>query len=162
MKKLSTKRVNWIIDMIGEWYAIREQSGLDRDPTRADVDHSALLWRLLSGEKALRYPPPRSFSYPNYEAAEGNEFKPMNVWFAGDIIGDNIKCEAAIDPNEPCPNTVIIDQATWEIVSREGDLFEIRCPTDPATWTLRLSLVRDTTIINQDTHQWILQRIDHD
>lgn len=36
----------------------------------ADVDHSALLHRLLSGKPPLPTPPPRRYSYPDYESGE--------------------------------------------------------------------------------------------
>lgn len=39
----------------------------------ADVDHSALLIRLLEGKDPLPEPPPLRHAYPDYEAVEGDD-----------------------------------------------------------------------------------------
>jgi len=153
-----------MIDRIGEWYSIREQyqqEGGVTYPSRADVEHSALLHRLLSGHKALEYPPPRSFSYPNYRAAEGREFRPMSVFFTETHLGRPIDIGTLLE-GEDVPGHVVIDQASWEVLSREGGMFFIKWRTDPATWTLRYEGERHTTIINEDTHMWILLRMQDD
>jgi hypothetical protein len=45
-------------------------------PTDADIDHSALLRRLLNGEKIYKIPPPNRYSYPWYELIDNGQF----VW----------------------------------------------------------------------------------
>lgn len=48
-----------------EWAQLKGDFGL-----LADISHSALLDRLLSGKAALPTPPPKSFSYPWYALIE--------------------------------------------------------------------------------------------
>ena len=43
------------------------------NPSPPDADHSSLLRRLLRGKKPLKKAPPRRFSYPCYDLAEGKE-----------------------------------------------------------------------------------------
>lgn len=45
-----------------------------------DPDHSSLLRRLMSGEKALIKPPPKRYSYPDYELGEGKLVVVSEVW----------------------------------------------------------------------------------
>lgn len=40
-------------------------------PSEVDVDHSGLLCRCLSGEPVFPFQPPKSFSRPDYDLAEG-------------------------------------------------------------------------------------------
>jgi hypothetical protein len=51
------------------WCRILHENG-DGWPSDADVDHSALLNRLLDGKAPLPEPPPLSFSYPWYELVD--------------------------------------------------------------------------------------------
>lgn len=125
MKKLTQKRVDWIISKIVEWYRIREDNGYDTDPTMPDVDHSSLLRMLLGGEKIYKYPPPRAYSYPNYHAVE-NETIPMEVWFPKD---------KGWPPD--AENSVMIEQAAWTILREEGENYIIQWEGDPAEWVLR-------------------------
>lgn len=53
----------------------------EHNTTSADVDHSSLLRRLLKGETPYKVPPPRSYSYPNTELAEGRPFITNDVHF---------------------------------------------------------------------------------
>lgn len=140
MKKLTKKRVDWIINQIVEWYRLREQNEIpgnpifSGNPTRADVDHSSLLRRLLGGEKIFEYAPPRSYSYPDYRLASGQEVVVQEVWFGKK--SDNPIENMAV-------GKVIINQAAWKILRKENDArsFEqsyiIQWEDDPAEWILR-------------------------
>lgn len=64
--------VNFVIEKMSEWVRILNENG-HGSPTGADVDHSALLRRLLEGKEAFKNPPPKMFAYPNYKLAEGKE-----------------------------------------------------------------------------------------
>lgn len=160
MKKLTSKRVDWIIARIEEWYSIREQyqqEGEVTHPSRSDVGHSALLWRLLSGEKALQYPPPRSFSYPNYNAAEGYEDKPMEVWFTGKDRFSPLMNVDRLLAGDITPGAVIIDQAAWDVIRRDGNTFFIKWKTDPAEW--RLEQIPEKYRTHEKYYHWTLQRM---
>jgi hypothetical protein len=63
-----------------------EGSGRCFPPTDADVTHSALLQRLLSGKPPLPKAPPKRFSYPCYELGEGKPVKIHELW-EGDLGG---------------------------------------------------------------------------
>lgn len=160
MKELTIeerKRVEWIIGRIEKWYAVRERY-IEGNPSMADVGHSALLWRLLSGDEALEYPPPRSFSYPNYHAAEGNQDVPMEVWFKDDgPLSNSISYEGL---GERMPEQVYIDQARWDVVRRDGESFVIKWKTDPAEWRLERLPEEDRT--HEKYYQWSLQRVMED
>lgn len=60
-----------------EWVAIAQEH--DYEPIKdwnnfvPEVDHSALLNRLLSGKRAYKFKPPVSYSYPNYQTMEEYE-----------------------------------------------------------------------------------------
>jgi hypothetical protein len=72
-----------------------------RPPTSADVDHSALLRRLLEGKPLLPKAPPLRMSYPWYELGEGQKCE-----LRKDDVYDNLHGE---------PNSVVVCQSTaWE------------------------------------------------
>lgn len=53
------------------WIEIaRKKYGQDWLPSDADFMKSRLFWRLRTGIKPLKYPPPTAFSYPWYEVVE--------------------------------------------------------------------------------------------
>lgn len=79
----------------------KENNGKHFPPNRADIEHSALLSRLLDGNDALPEPPPRMFSYPNYELVETGIYYPHEA-------GES-KSQA---------DKVFIDQSLWNIVER--------------------------------------------
>ena len=58
-----------------KWLEVREQEGkpfpASLGQLKVDIDHSALLRRLLDGKQPLPHPPPLKHSYPDYEAVEG-------------------------------------------------------------------------------------------
>lgn len=113
---LTEEQIDFTIRCMSEWVRVKEFIG-QGTPSSADVDHSALLRRLLSGQPALEHAPPRSFSCPNYDLATGKE------------IG-------VYEFRELPSNKVCIDQdLRWEWVDREhnilkftpsGELYDVR------------------------------------
>jgi hypothetical protein len=77
----------------------KENNGKHFPPNHADIEHSALLNRLLDGKDALPEPPPRMFSYPNYELVETGIYYPHE---AGE--------------SQSQPGKVFIDQSIWNVV----------------------------------------------
>lgn len=53
----------------------------EHNTTSADVDHSSLLRRLLDDKPVYKSPPPRSYSYPNYDLSEGIPYVTDDVHF---------------------------------------------------------------------------------
>ncbi len=78
MEPLSPEQIEFVIDCIRTWLETRQQNGYS-DATANDVDHSALLRRLLNGKPLLPNPPPVSFSYPWYEILETGKALRCNV-----------------------------------------------------------------------------------
>lgn len=103
-----------VLRAVGEWLTVLMEVG-HRMPTASDVDHSALLQRLLNGKPPLPEPPPRSFSYPWYSLIEDGsgkaEVREISDWLGGD------------------GTILIINQSRWEIVERIGDGYRARWPT---------------------------------
>lgn len=71
--RLTGEQIEFAIKQMTTWIEIKLDQG--QKVGVADPSHSALLFRLLSGKKPLPKPPPRSFSRPNYELAEGEPVK---------------------------------------------------------------------------------------
>jgi hypothetical protein len=70
MEALTQDQINFAIKCMAKWIHIRWDNEFG-NPNPADVSHSALLHRLLSGKEPLDKPPPKSYSYPDYPMAEG-------------------------------------------------------------------------------------------
>ena len=75
--RLTQGQADFAVRCMSEWISLSGNC-----PTSADVDHSSLLRRLLSGKEALDNAPPKRFAYPDYELGEG---KPVKVMDVGDI-----------------------------------------------------------------------------
>lgn len=93
---------------VAEWLDILNEVGYG-SPTMADVDHSALLHRLLEGKDPLPEPPPRSMSYPWYELIE-----------KGEDIADIHEFPPVEDGAEG-GKFLAINQAVWDIVEKQDD-----------------------------------------
>lgn len=73
-------------------------------------EKSALFFRLLSGKKILKNPPPLSYSYPNYDLIESNDVR--------EVILDSYDIKKLIlKKTRTIPyDHVIIDQSFWRVV----------------------------------------------
>lgn len=93
----------------------------------ADADHSSLLRRLLRGDKVFPKPPPRRFSYPDYELSDGKTVRIAEMF-------------APHHPIEPgATNELVVDQNPyWERTSdpliirykETGQCFRLNRPLD--------------------------------
>lgn len=75
---LAPEQVQWARHQVARWFSIRQLWEERPVPTSfgqlaADADHSALLYRLLSGKGPLPEPPPLSHGYPDYRAVHKEE-----------------------------------------------------------------------------------------
>ena len=73
---LNEEQQEFALECFCEWsYIVENYNPPGHKITSADIDHSSLLKRLLSGEKALEAPPPKLYSYPCYELALGEKIQ---------------------------------------------------------------------------------------
>lgn len=107
--------------------AVRAMSRWVRDfnehPTSADVDHSSLLRRLLSGKEPLPFKPPKRYSYPDYALGGGERVIATEVWEARNVPGLD-------DPNHAL---LIIDQSRWYIIERGANGYVVEWPDEPGS-----------------------------
>lgn len=105
--------------------AVRAMSRWVRDyndhPTAADVDHSSLLRRLLSGKEPLPFKPPKRYSYPDYALGEGERCIATEVW---ETKNSWLKTERDV---------LIIDQSAWNIIERRADGWLVEWPDEPGS-----------------------------
>jgi len=101
--------MEFAIICFNKWLWIREKWEESEFPPRSltqigiDAEHSSLLRRLLEGKEPLEYPPPRSFSYPNYSLAENDDWHTSEFFIHKE--DDNIRGYPLI----------AINQMTWRI-----------------------------------------------
>lgn len=67
---LTPDQANFAVRAMCKYINTRQDVGYG-SPSSADVDHSSLLYRLLTGQKFLEKPPPTAYSYPCYDLGEG-------------------------------------------------------------------------------------------
>lgn len=67
---LDEKAVQFVVEKTAEWVEIRAANTF-QSICAADPSHSDLLRRLLTGKEALPSPPPKFYSQPRYDVAEG-------------------------------------------------------------------------------------------
>lgn len=67
---LTPDQANFAVRAMCKYINVREDVGYGL-PSSADVSHSSLLYRLLTGKPLLEKPPPKAYSYPCYELGEG-------------------------------------------------------------------------------------------
>ncbi len=75
-----------------------QDGGRDYRPTEADVEHSCLIVRLLHGKEPLSQPPPKSFSSPDYDLAEGKAVEILG--FSDDDVLTKRRGKNAISINQ--------------------------------------------------------------
>lgn len=124
---------------------------------RANMWHSSLLNRLLSGRQPLAEPPPIRYSYPNYELAEGQEciVGVHRVW----TIASLRRAEEAGIGEES--KTITIDQSVWEVVEVRADasIMVVRWPGQAALYLLK---EREGEQIHPGINGYTLKRIGED
>lgn len=104
--QLTPGQMDFAVRCMSEWIHL---SGIC--PTDADVSHSSFLRRLLSGKDALDKPPPKRFSYPDYELGEGKPVKVAQVFDTKSFHGNH--------------DRVYIDQySQWRWQDKENGLLE--------------------------------------
>jgi len=101
------------LDAVKLWLKIRGKP--DDAQLCADIDHSALLARLLDGKEPLPAPPPRAFSYPWYDLIESGKGDAMEVW-----------------RHPPNADTISINQSgQWAVIeARDDGSYRARCTTN--------------------------------
>jgi len=117
---LNQEQLSFAVDCMAEWARICEDAG--RSTRSVDIDHSALLGYLLRGNRPFKKPPPRRYSCPDYELAEGKEVYIGELW------------ESPI-PDPLLGKPIVIDQSrSWNwhdkekgiLVHKDGDLYKFR------------------------------------
>lgn len=96
---LTPDQVEFACEMVAKWMRVCDENNCNH--SAVDVDHSALLRRLLSGKKLHKNPPPTRMSYPAWEMVEEDEI-----------------CVYEIYDSKSYLNTVMVDQSPeyeWEI-----------------------------------------------
>ena len=150
MDKITQDQFNWMCQCITDWLQIREQ--FTQAPpiwNLADVQHSSLLNRILSGKTVFNKPPPKAYSYPWYELEEQG-------WAY-------IHSDVSIDPNEKWP--VHIAQSTaYDLLSYENGIATVRAHSNGYTYQVEPSDVPVTEIkdgkgVPGTRKGWIIKKI---
>lgn len=86
--KFDNDQIHFAQRCVAEWMRICDDNKRGCGP--ADASHSALLYRLLSGEKPLKVPPPKRYSYPCYSLGEGLKTEIQEIREDPERYGDNV------------------------------------------------------------------------
>lgn len=125
--KINENEIEWIISKFIEWTNyLPDEETVRWSNVGADIHHSSLLRRLLKGEKIYDYPPPRSFSYPNYQLLDQGTYLPLEVWKVPESTYFGKKNKIAIDQN---PEWDILEEKDGSYVVSYGfcpDRFDLR------------------------------------
>lgn len=108
------------IAIFGRWLDFMRKLG--RDPIGADVDHSALLKRMLDGKDPLPTAPPLMNSYPCYTLGEGLPYLIYDVWECDvPTLGPRVIIEGHHD-------WVRVDSDSLELLKHvpTGDLYSLK------------------------------------
>ncbi|KKN26712.1 hypothetical protein LCGC14_0871930 [marine sediment metagenome] len=80
-ENLTDEQVEFALVCMSDWLRLKNEfENAQLSVSDADVDHSSLLRRLLSGKPALPNPPPKCHSCPCYALAEGKPVEVMEVY----------------------------------------------------------------------------------
>ena len=109
---MHTREQENTLTAVKEWVRLRiehearasEETKLVWQQLLADIDHSALLPRLLDGKEALEKAPPRAYSYPWYSLVED-----------GKVEGG---FEVYEEADSEQPKVIVIAQAPWSEIGR--------------------------------------------
>lgn len=114
---------------VREWAMLAYHEGdgrgdaIRREQLWADIDHSALLLRLLSGKKLLPKPPPRAFSYPWYALGEGSRCHYM------ELHEPKIYNGSSVSINQDGGYSWKDKDAGVLVYNRTGELFQVNLET---------------------------------
>ncbi len=87
---LTEEQIDFAIRRMSLWISTTESC-----PTAPDVDHSSLLRRVLRGIDPLPFPPPKRYSYPDYELGEGKPVK-VGVPREVELMGGRVNIDQSI------------------------------------------------------------------
>ena len=146
----------WSFECLVEWLKIREQEGRafpkDVEAFVQELDHSALLQRLVSGKPALPVAPPLSFGYPWYDLLENGHGEPAEVYVGDKVANDIHGCRV-----------IVINQAIWRIEEQVGDSdYIVSYDGHNARYLLHRVLASMTTVdkIGKNSEKtWRLERV---
>lgn len=150
---LTDSQANFAIKQICRWMNTCEDN--ERHvASSADVSHSSLLYRLLKGLPLLEKAPPKRFSYPCYELAEGKEV-------AISEVRENSGARWADFDNI----VVVVDQGAeymWHDKDRQilqhvptGDLYQL------SEREVTITQFRDKEFVKVPTMRTFMQKIAH-
>lgn len=114
---MNNDEIEFVLKCFKKYVSVMEDLG-SKGITTADIDHSALLHRLLEGKPMLEKAPPKCFSYPCYDLGEG---KPVRII---DIHGPYDDAEYGL-VIEQSKNWKWIDQAIGILQHKNGDFFKL-------------------------------------
>lgn len=110
MTPLIKEQIGFAIKAMSKYIRILEEQK-KRSPTPADIDHSALLNRLLSGKEPLPEPPPLFYGYPCYGLEEGEQI------VVGSLFHDRSNNRVVINQNRDWePETELGSENTGVVV----------------------------------------------
>ena len=128
-----------VLDVLIEWLRVRDRGGrplpLGYDGLADELEHSALLHRMLTGKAPLAEAPPRSYGQPWYALVEDGVATDCELVTLKDRLGASPK--------------VAINQTAWEVVGTVdggyvvryggGDQLYVaeRTRSEPPRWLLR-------------------------
>ncbi len=108
--ELTREQIGFAIKAMSSYTRILEEQKKG-SPTPADIDHSALLNRLLSGKEPFPEPPPLFYGYPCYELEEGEQV------VVGSIFHDRPNNRVAINQSRDWePETELGSENTGVVV----------------------------------------------
>lgn len=97
---------------ISRWAETCEEWGRAARVDVTNINHSALLQRLLAGKVVHPEPPPLAYSYPNYSLLDEGWCEPVEVWHPAKM---------GIETNSLGPDTLLVDQHRWRIIETLGE-----------------------------------------
>jgi len=123
-----TKTRPWTVQCIIDWLKVRENEGKNFPCSvielEHEIDHSALLRRLIEGKTALPEPPPLSHGYPWYALMDEGEAEPYDVWEADDRTNETFGFKA-----------LVVDQYPWRILDKPAaDNFIVTYGSSERKW----------------------------
>ncbi|HEX9108901.1 MAG TPA: hypothetical protein VF832_16760 [Longimicrobiales bacterium] len=130
---LTREQIEGVVGAVARWIRVAFEDRAWREGEKPhgassdDAQHSRLLRRLLAGQDALPEAPPRMMAHPGYDFAEGNEVRCLSVRGYGPG-GPAAKAPAIAIGDVAAGDSVIIDEALWEVVDRDDDALIVRWP----------------------------------